>query len=163
MNKFLKYQRLTCLAAMLLVAATAFCVPAKPVWRNVKLTDGTTVEVMKIGDEHGHWYVDRQGKPLMMVAGGKAEYISTDRLDELKAARSLRADKINEVRMERISKTRALSAPVAGGKARVTGEPSICLGEKRGLVILVNFANRSFQKQNSKELFERRFNEVGYS
>jgi len=52
------------MAIMYLMAISVFCMPAKRVWRIVTLADGTTIEVMTVGDEHGHWLVDRKGKAL---------------------------------------------------------------------------------------------------
>ena len=39
-------------------------VPAKRMKQTLTLSDGTKIEAMLIGDEHGHWFVDNNGNAL---------------------------------------------------------------------------------------------------
>lgn len=170
----IKYIKIiTLMAIMYLMAISVFCMPAKRVWRIVTLADGTTIEVMTVGDEHGHWLVDRKGKALR-IENGEIEYIANEQMSNIKALRTERIVKSNARRMERIKRTRVLSKNAKKAKqevlnaktssARKTSEKTTSfIGQKRGLVILVNYSDLSFKKTNTLELFNRRFNEVGYS
>ena len=131
------------LLLLLLMASTAVhAVPAKPgLKRQLTLSDGTKVEAMLVGDEHGHYWLGENGKA----------YLATDMANVYQEVSALG---IKEHAQERRSatdqrRTRRLTAPK---KVGTVGE---YFGEKRGLIILVNFSNYSFKEANNKELYQR--------
>lgn len=146
------------------MALTVCATPARRSWQVVALASGDSIEVMLVGDEHGHWLVDRSGNALRMNDDGKAEYVSAEQLDAIKTARKARVNQSNARRMAKISKTRAMAAAAeTSARAKAIGQPTTVTGDKRGLVILVNFTDRKFKTAHDQELFDRRFNEEGYS
>lgn len=134
-------------------------VPAKRMKQTLTLSDGTKIEAMLIGDEHGHWFVDNNGNALQL-RDGVACYLSAYELNNLKAARNERARKSNARRIARMESRRSLSRP---GMHKVFGEPTTIKGQKKGVVILVNFSDKKFNASNTQSLFNDRFNKVGYN
>ena len=47
------------------VACMAFAVPAKKQWRTFTQSDGSTIELMLVGDENLHYYVTRDNVPVV--------------------------------------------------------------------------------------------------
>ncbi|MDE6152318.1 MAG: hypothetical protein K2G12_10090, partial [Prevotella sp.] len=64
-------------AIISLLTVAAFSIPAKRVWRTAQLANGTAIEVMLVGDENGHWYIDKDGKALAKDKEGKLYYLTT--------------------------------------------------------------------------------------
>ena len=132
----------------IIATATAFAVPAKKVRTELRLSDGTKVKATLAGDEHLHYYLTDDGRALITGTDGEtARFVSLDSLSGIHAKRLARA---NTRRMQkRMKQTRAWG-----------DELNPVTGSKRGLVILVNFADR--QLTYSKEVFNKYFNQPGY-
>ena len=60
------------------------------------------------------------------------------------------------------SNTLRLTRSASKSAKRSLGESQILKGEKKGLVILVNFANKIMSMSNANEVFDAMFNEIGY-
>ncbi len=135
-------KRLFIIAALLAVFPTMLmAVVAKHgVVKTITLKDGTTVEATLTGDENVHYYRTADGRCLQKV-GGVYEYVSGDSLQGLWKQR-LQAK--NEVRGERA----------------VRAQSTAYKGSKKGLVILVNFADLAFETEH--EEWEKYFNQEGY-
>lgn len=148
---------------MSMVTINAFCAPPRKVWHTMQLADGRAIEVMLVGDEHGHWLVDRDGKSLSRGEDGNVHYLSEERLLQLKEKRNVRMRKSNSRRIARMEarRTAASAKASANGIHKVFGSPTAISGEKKGIVILVNYSDKSFT--NTREDFDRQFNEVGYN
>ena len=146
-------KKLTTLAAALLIALSASAVPAKPVKKTVTLTDGTTVTAILRGDEHHHSLVTADGRALKEVSEGIYDYSDTQTENETWSA--LRNAKAN-LRHQTSQKRRQ-----AGKPRREFGVPGKVVGEKRGLVILVEFSGASMK--HTQQEFDQQFNQVGYS
>ena len=58
-------KRTTTIAILLCVACMAFAVPAKKQWRTFTQSDGSTIELMLVGDENLHYYVTRDNVPVV--------------------------------------------------------------------------------------------------
>ena len=152
------------LVIMLLAALTASAIPAKRQWRQMQLADGTAVEAMMVGDEHGHWLIDRDGRPMACHDDGIAYYLSDDEITARKTARQTRLNKSNSRRIARMTEARSKASAVSLAKSRKSfSQPEIISGQKKGLVILVNFNDRTFNAKYTRDVFDRRYNEVGYS
>lgn len=63
-------KRFLTLAAMFMLAASAFAVPAKRVKRQVQQPDGSVLTVMLRGDENFHYTSTEDGQPLVQRADG---------------------------------------------------------------------------------------------
>lgn len=133
-------------AALVLICATAFAVPAKRVSKTVTLTDGTQVTVTLRGDENLHYYSTADGRIVEQKADGTYDFVSAD---QIKTRRAKAAQ-----RRESMEKARRVKHKV--------GNAGSYLGQKKGLVILVNFKDVKLQSSTATT-FPRMANEVGYN
>ena len=135
------------LAMLLLLALVTFAVPAKPgLKRTLTLTDGTTVSAVLVGDEHGHFWRGADGKSYQMVAGSD-KFQEVNGKEIIEKAKQKRA-KANQRRTKRL-------AP------RKVGEVGSITGDKKGIIILVNFKDKSFTATQSD--FNKLANQVNYN
>ena len=135
---------------ILLSAILAFCgivclnaVPAYPGKMTARQPDGSTITVIKHGDEWGHWMTDMNGNVLKRDARGFLVADNTVAVSQMRQAASARM-----VEKRRRAAADRASAPIA-------------LGEKHFLVILVEFSDKKFS--STKEDFNNLMNQVGYS
>ncbi len=121
------------LAALLTaVSMIAFAVPAKREWRTYTQPDGTTIDVMLVGDEFYHFTVNRDG-----------EQVRLDKDGFYKVAGAAPSRTAIKARREQ-SKFRRM-------RKEVGTKPNLA---PRGLVILVNYADTSFQPAHTKAVFD---------
>lgn len=71
-------KRFLTLAAVFMLAASAFAVPAKRVKRQVQQPDGSVLTVMLRGDENFHYTGTEDGQPLVQRADGAYCYATLD-------------------------------------------------------------------------------------
>lgn len=136
--------------SLALTCLVTFAVPAKRgQWKMVKLADGTEVRVELRGDEFCHYWQAEDGSKFVK-SSVTGVYERTDMETLLKSSEQLRAS-AQEQRAQRLSSTRA-----------ITGEPGSYTGQKKGLIVLVEFADMPFQESNTRDLFERIANERGF-
>ena len=136
--------------ALAVLALTASAVPAKPgLFRTLTLSDGTTVKAQLVGDEHGHYWLSADGRAYQQMDG--MAYFSEVSLDAVKTKAQARRSQANARRAKR------LEAP------RRIGEVGNYIGTKKGIIILVNFSNVAFQKDNNNALYQRIANEKNFS
>ena len=137
---------LSLLVLMMTVSASA--IPAKPgLKRHITLADGTTVEVRLVGDEHGHFWMAADGRAYQEE---RPEVFKTVDLEEVRAHAQTRRTAYQEAQGRRL------------GPKRV-GEVGSYFGQKKGLIILVNFADVTFKSSNNNALYQRIANEVGFT
>lgn len=132
---------LTLLFGVMTLGATA--IPAKPgLWKTLKLADGTEVKARLTGDENMHFYITENGERLMPTADGYQK-ATEEQLQQRRAAMKVRK-----------------SVP----RRKVTiGERTSYIGKKKGLVILMEFKDVSFNSKNNIEKYKRILNEEGYN
>ena len=135
---------------LLLMSTAAYAVPAKPgVRRQLKLDDGTTVSAMLVGDEHGHYWLGTNGKTYLTVdRDDKAMEVNLEGIKEQAQERRLAVDQ---------RRARRLAA------AKKVGTVGEYIGEKKGLILLVNFSDVSFKNANDNALYQRIANEENFS
>lgn len=125
------------------IALSALSVPAKKgVWKELTLTDGTTVRAQLVGDEFSHFWLSADGKKY--IASGDTYVIANENALRLNAMRR---------------KARKTSAKKRMRKAMA----SSFTGKKKGLIILVQFSNVSFQPGHDKAKYEAIANQSGYT
>ena len=130
--------------ALGIITSSAIAVPAKRgQWKTLKLVDGTEVKAMLVGDEFGHIWKGEDGKAYTLKGD---TYQSVDGKASLKRAKA-RRQQANAKRARRIS----------------TDASKHYSGQKKGLIILVNFQDETFQAEHTNELFTRIANEEGFS
>ncbi|MBR4897788.1 MAG: M6 family metalloprotease domain-containing protein [Prevotella sp.] len=134
----------------MVIATAVMAVPAKPgQWKTIKLTDGTEVRAQLSGDEHVHFWVAEDGSKY--VKDGDSEtYVVFD--DETIAARSV-------ARRSKMKTNSRLRAP----RKTTIGERTHFFGQKKGIVILVQFTDVKYKSGNNLAKYKRILNEAGYS
>ncbi len=142
-----------------LAAAAAMAVPAKRIQQRIRLTDGSEITATLRGDERVSYYETSNGTLYIRQADGL--YRPTSRLEiQLRANERLMAENVAE-------QIRLAANPKANVRRRAPrkGESltDAYIGAKKGLVILVNFKDKSFAEANPQHFFERMFNEQGFT
>ncbi len=135
--------------ALTLVALSVSAIPAKPrIIRTLTLSDGTTVKAQLIGDEHGHYWLAQDGRAYQQQEG--TAYFSEVSLSSVTTKAQARRSQSNARRTKRLAPRRV-------------GEVGAITGKKKGIIILVNFSDVSFQKANDNALYQRIANEKNFS
>lgn len=137
-----KVSILTMFLSMAILSAIA--IPAKRgQWKNLTLANGSEVRAMLVGDEFGHFWRSENGKSYIQ----KGEFFEeVDGNAIVKKARVMR-EQTNARRSKR----------------NLDLNPKQYYGQKKGLIILVNFSDVKFDEQHTNEMFQRIANEEGYS
>lgn len=171
------------LAIMCCVKISA--IPALPIPRFVTQKDSCRLDIIMRGDEHCHFFFTSDNIPIAENEDGSFYYVylideelvisnvlahnkkerSTEEYEFIKAyadnvinyLSTLWTDKLEKANVRRQRSSRNC------GTARALGDPRIYKGYKKGLVILVNFANKEISMPNAKEVFDEMFNETGYN
>ena len=142
-------KRLLFFIVCLIGAVHLWAVPAKPGQkRTLPLADGTTIEATLVGDEHGHYWLADDGKAYLS-SSGKGFYQQVDARAIMAAAKERRAVASAQNRKRLVQRRASKVSPFTG--------------KKKGLIILVNFSDATFQQENNKRLFERIANEKNFS
>jgi len=135
------------LTLMLMVAVLgAMAIPAKKgVWRTLPL-NGVNVEAQLFGDEHMHYWVTKDGLRLTESNG---TFVMAD-MTSLSAHAQQRKAKAANRQIGRV--------PLTG-----LGDFMHYTGQKKGLIILVEFTNMHFDESNDSLLYTRICNEEGFN
>ena len=123
-------------------------VPAKPgLWKTLKLSDGTEVRAQLRGDEFGHYWLGENGLAYS-ESGTKGVYKMIDATTVVANAKA-RRQLANANRMKRLT--------------RRVGNVGSYTGQKKGIILLVNFSDVKFKAANNNALYKRIANEEGFS
>ena len=135
--------------ALTVMALTVSAIPAKPgIIRTLTLSDGTTVKAQLVGDEHGHYWLAQDGRAYQQQEG--TAYFSEVSLSSVTTKAQARRSQSNARRTKRLAPRRV-------------GDVGAITGKKKGIIILVNFSDVSFQKANTNALYQRIANEKNFS
>ena len=122
-------------------------VPAKPgLRRQLTLTDGTKVNALLVGDEYGHYWLGENGNTYQAVFDTDV-YQQIDAQNVRQHAQA-RRNAANQRRVRRLAPQRV-------------GEVGGIIGDKKGIIILVNFKDKSFSATQSD--FNKLANQVNYN
>lgn len=135
----MKFRYLIASVTLLVCGLSAFGVPARPGFHSLVGPDGQQIEVEMKGDEHFHYFVDRQGRRLERTSAGSLRFM---------------ADADFSLRMAAAAEAR--KAPVEIERKFPT------TGTVRGLVILTEFPDCKFQEGSTREYFDAKINSIGY-
>ena len=134
------------------MATSAMAIPAKPgLWRTLKTVSGIEVRAQLAGDEHAHYWVTEDGTRYVPTTGEDDLFAPAD---EAALARQV---------LRRRAPLRKQSQRLAGPRKVETGERTHYEGQKKGIVILVEFTDVKFKTANNLEKYNRVLNEEGYS
>ncbi|MBQ2199555.1 MAG: M6 family metalloprotease domain-containing protein, partial [Bacteroidaceae bacterium] len=161
-------------------------VPALKVKRTVKQSDGKSLQIVLCGDESFHFYQTIDGVPVVENEDGSFDYATMDHgnlISTKMLAHETDERSIGEKTFVNLSKksiiadiqttwNKRLSARNAhrlkrleARRAKATGPNRVrkagaTQGEVKGLVILVNFADKKMTR--TREEFDDQFNKIGY-
>lgn len=170
--------RILLLVGAWLFALLAFAVPAKQVKRTITLVDGTLKEVVLKGDEHVHFYEDAEGNAYVLCSdeedakAGREIFCVADK-EQLTSRWSEKQKVHNERRINRAKKwgllqddgmlTVSHNASSKMRKSQWGAESNPIMGNKRGLVILVDFDDTLMRTGHTQSFFNDYFNQEGFS
>lgn len=141
------------LFAMSLLASSAFAwaVPAQPgVKKTLRLANGNVVTAELKGDEFCHYWIDKEGNA----------YVKEDNKETYK---TINLDSLLRKGAELRNAANGLRAKRAVGAARV-GKPTHYTGNKRGLIILMQFPDKLFvDDANANARYQRITNEPNFT
>ena len=127
----------------LLTALSLYAVPARPgKFRHVQ-PDGSTITLVRHGDEWGHWLTDGAGNVVRKDADG--------------FYRPVPASKAESIRRQ------AATRRAEARRRRVPRASGIALDKKHFLVILVAFSDLDFKTPDANTAFGNLLNQQGYS
>lgn len=141
-------QRLFAAFTLFAICVVMMAVPVKPgITKTLRLSDGTEIKALLVGDEHGHFWRGEDGKA----------YLIGD--DEV--CREIDETVIIEKAQQRRAKTNAqFSRRLA---RRTFGQPTHYTGQKKALIVLVNFSDKKFKSAHDNALFQRIANEENFN
>ena len=150
-----KMKRIVLTLSFIVMAIAAMAIPAKPgLWKTIKLANGTEVRVQLRGDEHCHFWQADNGTCYLERNGA---YVVADKAKLTKHGQ-LRRAKAAKAQLNRLKKVAKKGPRKVGG---ATGNDYT--GEKKGIIILVNFKSQSFKEGHDQALYNRIANEVGFT
>lgn len=128
-------------------------IPAKRTTFIATQSNGTRLTLMLVGDEYHHYFlnIDTQEK---MLRGADGDYYVV--ADEILAERS-KSGAARRVQANAARRAK-LKAP-----AKIGSTSDSMTGNKKGLVILVNFQDKKLASTHTQTVFNNQFNQVGYS
>lgn len=136
-----------------LMFAGACAIPANRVPFTVYQSDGTELTVVLVGDECCHFLATTDGVPVIEDSEGFYR-LAPEMKDELMSVWTAKSRRRNARREER-------SALVKQRRIKTTSEGAY-IGDKKGVVILINFSDISMAPAHTNEAFDAQFNQVGY-
>lgn len=170
----------------LIVALHIVAVPANGITFSVLQPDGNELKVMLYGDEGFHFFKTTDNVPIVRgednyfyyaTLGENEKIVSSGIIAHEKGVRAKFEQSYVENRLSLITNAiseqwrssfdkrnstilRSVSQP---DSHRVLGLSQGYFGDKKGLVILANFANLQMSGDNPLQIFSRMFNEEGYT
>lgn len=163
--------RLCCLLLALSATLSSWAVPAARNLYTHTQKDGTQLTLMLVGDEHMHYYVNvADGSAMRRQPDGDFIPVTEAELAEQAQYATARATTINQQRMARLSRFKQSQMRMQNGPRKV-GAVGAMTGSKKGLVILVNFADKGFTAgvsaggnyEGTAAIFDDMFNKEGYN
>ena len=153
-------RRTILILTLVLHAVCMMGIPAKrDVWRTLILADGTEVRAQLQGDERRHFWVDADGGRY--VRRGSI-FVREDDVRNLVVGNgaSLSGDAIGN---DALLQHKSGRFHQATARTRQIDDGGAYLGMKRGLVILVEYADVAFREEHTAAKFGQVFNERGYA
>lgn len=142
--------RLLLVVVLTIGGLVANAIPArKGLWKNARLADGTTVRVELKGDENLHYWQAADGKCYRLDAASNATLIMDISTLKTKARAKRAAKNIRRKARTRVAAPKRMAATYSG--------------EKKGLIVLVEFADKKFATGHDKALYARIANEENFS
>lgn len=145
-------KKLFTLLLMTMATSSIFAIPAKRgIWKTLTLQDGTTVKVELRGDEFLKFWQDESGKRYTLNAEGHLELADMPKLQQVSKLLREQASPI-------------LQTDGSTSKMRRSVKRSVSFqGNKRCLIILVQFSDMAFSMDAPQAHYTKVANEPGFS
>ncbi len=166
MKKRIKKMKHILAILLLLISSTALAIPAQRIKKTITLSDGTQKQVVLVGDENLHYYIDNDNNAY--ICNDQGVFIKKD-LNSLENLWKERRANRNKHRIERAEKRglpihpKDMTDPSFRHKAKWGAEQNPISGDKKGVVILVNFSDNNINDSHGQEYYDDFFNKVGFS
>lgn len=149
-------KRIFLILSIFVLCIAASAVPSRRTPFSVQLSDGTSVKAVLVGDETFHYIATfADGTPVVENEDG-TYHLAPEQKASIESTWKQRLAKRNEGRFIKSRKRNEMST-------RAFGYPSTFIGKKKGLVILVNFPNLKMKATSTQAVWDRAFNQVGYT
>jgi len=129
---------------LLLTALSLSAVPARPGRGRYTQPDGSTILLARHGDEWGHWLTDEQGRTVAKGADGYYRPVPEAQAQSMRRRAAARRTEARRRQLHR-------------------ADGHIAIGQKRFLVVLVQFPDRAFETADARAAFSNLMNESAYS
>lgn len=129
----------------LFVALSMDAIPARPGPIRHTQPDGSVITLYRHGDEWGHWTTDAQGRVVRKDADGYYRPVAGVSAETVRRQAAARRQVLWNRRI-----------PHPAGEY-------IAIGQKRFLVVLVQFPDRAFKSSDAQSAFSNMMNQTGYS
>ena len=171
------------LLALITITCRIYAIPARPVLITKVQSDGTSLKIFLRGDERYHFTTTSDNMPIVEGYNGNF-YYAINKGGSIECSKILAHNEnersheeieyvnrnqnllIELIEAQRNSKTSQDIHDIKAKRANTTrsvGQRTTYHGEKRGLVILVNFSNLTMVTDNAHNEFYLQFNQVGYN
>ena len=138
-------RKLTFLPALLLAAASSLASPVMPGNKKLlTLADGTQVVGELFGDEFASWWQTADGK----------RYVPSDDNADVFVAADFEALQ---------NRAKAMRAPLLKAQNGIGGSHITYTGKKKGLIVLVQFADTKFGDGHDRDYYEQITNQLGFT
>lgn len=134
---------LTTIAALSIIALSAYAIPAKPGFRSYTQPDGRTLVLEQKGDEFGSWFQDKSGNKYVMDGDGYFHPVT-------------------DIRVRKMSRNASLKR-VRANNLRTSDYTDMTHGTRRIPVVLVEFSDVKFKINSPAQSFDALLNEQGYN
>lgn len=148
------------------LAVIAYAVPARRTTKLMRQSDGTYISAQLVGDEHLHYYRNVcTGQSLYRDCDGDLHLMSAGELARRTQAVEERRQMANRARYEKLNRNHGISMMCDDDDdpSHVSVVGTSITGTKKGLVILVEFSDKSMASGHDQNLFDRQFNQEGFS
>ena len=131
-----------------MASLSVFAAPARKGSMVIKLVNGTELKASLQGDEFLHYYLAEDGKCYKQNADGLYELMDVPAARENARMKRAQINKNMGVKRQRMMKA---------------DEKKGYFGQKKGLIMLVQFPDRSFQSAHDKNFYENFANKENYT
>ena len=144
-----KANRLMLLFTAIMFTLTINAVPAKPgQTRKILLADGTAITARLVGDEFGHYWLGSDGNAYREDNGGFFRQVNRLSADERAKTRRFHSNERRGMRL-------------APGNS--PAKASNFIGKKKGIIILINFSDVTFEEAHDNALYNSIANEKNFN
>ncbi len=140
---------------------TLMAVPARPGLQKILiLEDGSEISAEFRGDEYGCWWATEDGRCFVAVVGTEV-YREVKQSEVVEAARTRRMEEAQKA--QQAKEATEVVAPLSERKKIPGATSKTLIGERKGIIILVNFADTKFESEHNVSYYERFANEENFT